>query len=414
MLARCLLTAGIVLAIAQPIMAQPVTAESPVAAPPTAWRPPAGHTLASGAASAGALAPLSRSPAAEPTPIAGFSGAAGGLPNQHGQLWKAYDISPYTLRVTNTKRPERAIVDWILEETGYEAWHFEPAGVLNADRRTLRVYHTPEMQAVVADVVDRFVGTRAETATFALRVVTVDQPNWRTHARRLVRPVKVRTPGITAWLMKKEDAAILLGELRRRSDYREHHSPHVAVTNGQASMVSTMRPRNYVSEVASGADRWQGYRPEAGQIDEGFTLEFTPLLSRDRKLIDATVKCEINQVEQMIPVMIDVPTAVAPHQRAEIQVPQITQFRFHERFRWPADEILLIGMGVVALPVPIEAKPQSLVPGIPLPGIPLPLTPKVAPRADLLVFLEAQGSEGQTHGGVRTTSRQPENYHGRY
>ena len=83
-----------------------------------------------------------------------------------GQVWREYDIRPYTLRVTTTARPEQAIVDWILRETGYEAWHSDPVGLLSANRETLRVYHTPEMQAIVADIVDRFVNSAAS----ALRV----------------------------------------------------------------------------------------------------------------------------------------------------------------------------------------------------------------------------------------------------
>src|SRR5262245_14968406 len=44
----------------------------------------------------------------------------GVLPNDHGQIWREYDISPYTLRVRDVARPEQAIVDWILRETGTE------------------------------------------------------------------------------------------------------------------------------------------------------------------------------------------------------------------------------------------------------------------------------------------------------
>ena len=51
-----------------------------------------------------------------------------------------------------------------------------------------------------------------------------------------------------------------------------------------------------------------GFEPAMGQVDEGFALDFSPLLSVDRRMIDATIKCDIDQVEKMIPVMIDVPT----------------------------------------------------------------------------------------------------------
>ena len=330
------------------------------------------------------------------------------LPNDHGQVWREYDISPYTLRVTTTQRPELAVVDWILRETGYEAWHGEPLGVLSANGRTLRVYHTPAMQATVAELVDRFVATKAETTAFGLRVVTVDSPNWRSKAQPLMRPVDVQTPGARAWVMAREDAAVLLNELRRRTDFREHSSPHLLVNNGQSTMVSAMQSRNYAKDVVLKRDVWPGFEIENGRIDEGFTLEFSPLLSADRQLIDAVIRCHIDQVEKMVPVVVDVPTPAAPRQRTKIEVPQLSRFRFEERFRWPVDQVLLVGMGMVALPLPVDAKPKTL-----LPGVPLPL-PKTPPRADLLVFIEAKSRTGQIPHTARTARHETDSYRGRY
>ncbi len=344
--------------------------------------------------------------AAPRRPIARVTTGDGTLPNQHGQLWREYDISPYTLRVTSTNRPEQAIVDWILRETGYEVWLSEPLAVLNADPRTLYVYHTPDMHQIVADIVDRFVSSEAETHAFGLRVATVSHPNWRARAQGLLQPVEVQTPGVQAWLLQKEDAALLLAELRRRPDYRQHSSPHLLVNNGQSTVVSATRGRSYVRSVAPRPDVWPGFQPESAMVDEGFSLEFSPLLSVDRQTIDAAIKCEINQVEKMVPVSVDLPTVAASRQRTKIEVPQIAQFHFHERFRWPVDQVLLVGMGVVALPVPVDG--QTLVPGLPLP---LPSGP---PRADVLVFVESKGNMGQTRQAAQTGRPEAKTYRGRY
>ena len=327
-----------------------------------------------------------------PTPMAEQGRKHGTLPNEHGQVWREYDIAPYTVRVTTTQRPEQALVDWILRETGYEAWHGEPLGILSATARTLRVYHTPEMQQVVAELVDRFVASEAETWQFSLRVITVDHPGWRMRTHRLLRPVSVQTPGIGAWLLRREDAAVLLTELQRRSDYREHTSPLLQVNNGQSTVVSAMRTRPYIRDLLLRPDTWQGFEPQSGAVDEGFLLEFSPLLTRDRQLIDAVIKCNIDQVEKMIPVELEAPSASSPRQRAPIEVPQMTQFRFHERFRWPTDQALLVGLGMVPLPIPVDARSTQLVPGI---SLPLPRTP---PRAELLVLIEAKGPVSATAG----------------
>jgi hypothetical protein len=317
----------------------------------------------------------------------------GTLPNEQGQVWREYDITPYTSRVTSTKRPEQAIVDWILRETGYEAWHSEPLGILSATPRTLRVYHTPQMQAVVADLVERFVTSEAETRTFSMRVITIDNPSWRATAQRILRPVPVQTQGVCAWVMPKEDAAVLLADLQRRSDYREHSSPHLLLNNGQSTIVSALRGRPYVRNVAARPDVAMGFENQMSQIDEGFSMEFSPLLSTDRRTIDATIKCQIDQVEKVVPVMLEIATSQSPRQRARIDVPQITHFRFHERFRWPTDQVLLVGMGMVALPVPVDGTASVA-------GLPLPL-PSSPPRADLLVIVESKGTVAETPGAAR-------------
>ncbi|MCE5302508.1 MAG: hypothetical protein LLF97_05290 [Planctomycetaceae bacterium] len=351
------------------------------------------------------IAPKTASPAR-------FRDGSAALPNDAGQIWREYDISAYTTRVTTTKRPEQAIVDWILRETGYEAWHGEPLSILSASPRTLRVYHTPKMQNTVADLVDRFVSSEAATYTFSMRVVTLDSPNWRSSAHGLLKSVPVQTPGASAWVLAKEDAAVLSGQLRRRSDYREHSSPYLMVNNGQSTLISMMRGRPYTRDVLLRPNGPLGYEPSQGQVDEGFNLDFSPLLSIDRRMIDAVIRCDVDQIEKMIPVLMDVPTRDSPHQRTKVDAPQFTHYRFCERFRWPIDQVLLVGMGMVALPMPVDGG-SPLVPGLPLP---IGSTPA---RADLLVFVECKGpstpmANGPSGAAPRTSQREVKNYRGRY
>lgn len=333
------------------------------------------------------------------------------LPREHGQIWREYDISPYTLRVTSTNRPEQAVVDWILRETGYEVWHSQPLGILSATPRVLRVYHTPEMQALVGTIVDRFVAGEAATQAFGVRAITVEHPNWRTKARRYLHPVSVQTPGVQAWIVQKEDASAILADLRRRSDFREHSSPHLLVNNGQSTVVSTTQAHTYVRDVLLKPQVFPGFEQQTAQFDEGYSFEFSPLLSIDGRTIDATFNCSINQLEKMLPVMIDAPTQQSPRQRAKTEVPQATHFRFHERFRWPTDQVLLISMGMVALPT---AKDKTLLPGVPLPFGNTPA------RADVLLFVESRGQVGgpvranRAGQEPRTARRENRSYSGRY
>ena len=383
------------------------------------WRPPAGsenryteattseRRPASTTAPSGAVA--STTPIQRPgkTIRARVTEGQLNLPNDQGQVYREYDIRPYTARTTSTPRPEQWVVDWILRETGYESWHSEPLALLTASRDSLRVYHTPEMHQVVADIVDRFVNSQAEVHGFGLRIVTISSPNWRARALPLMNAIPVQSPGVQGWLLAKEDAALLLSEMRRRSDFREHNSPHLLVNNGQSTVISTMRPRTYIKGVVATQAVWPGYQPEMGNLEEGFTLEFSPLMTLDGESVDAVLKLRLNQIEKMLPVKLDVPSAIAPNQRTQVEVPQITMVQLHERFRWPTDQVLLLSMGVVATPGPGKTNPLTDV-------LPLPSSP---PRADALLFVESKGQLAPTTPSgapVATASRSQETFHGRY
>jgi hypothetical protein len=141
-------------------------------------------------------------------------------------------------------------------------------------------------------------------------------------------------------------------------------------------------------------------------VQEGFTLEISPLLSLDGTTADAVIKCHIDQVERFVPVAIDVPSMTGGGQRLQLQVPQMVSWRLHERFRWPAKHVLLLSCGVVATPEPQASNPL---------GIPNPFSSSRG-RADALLFIESHGKASQTlvepvQAGARGTLPQ---YRGRY
>jgi hypothetical protein len=377
------------------------TARGQEAVAPAAALPADPTAGTSAPASAPASATLVDSSSADP--ITRVSKGTGVLPHDQGQQWREYDISPYTSRVSTTARPEQAIVDWILRETGTEVWFSEPVGLLSANRDTLTVYHTPEMQQLVQGIVDRFVGSAAESHAFGLHMVTVSSPTWRSRALSLMRPVTVQSPGCEAWLLTKENAVLLLADLRVRADFREHNSPNLVIHNGQASTISQLRPRNYARSVRLAENGLPGYQLEMGQIQEGYSLQISPLLSRDGRAVDAVIKCYIDQVEKLVPVSIDAPTTSLQRQSLQIQVPQIVSWRLHERFRWPTDQVLLLSCGVVATPT-AERPAFSLPPFLADSG-----------RADALVFLECKGKADQVLvEPQRTAVDSTPNYRGRY
>ncbi|HTN76052.1 MAG TPA: hypothetical protein VL096_12425 [Pirellulaceae bacterium] len=352
---------------------------------PTALRseaPPATAPITAPTAIAPApITPASKPPVAAiaPSPTRVTSGT-GQLPTDRGQVWREYDISPYTLKVTSTEKPEQAIVDWILRETGADSWFTGTVCLMNADKQTLRVYHTPEMQRVVADIVDRFVVSQAETYSLGLRLATVGSPNWRSKFHTLLRPVTVQSPGVEAWLLPKESASMLLGELRKRTDYREQNAPSVSIQNGQSQTVAQTRLKSYARNVRL-KEAYPYFDVENGQINEGYSLQLSPLYSTDSTSLDVVLKCHIDQLEKLVPVSLEVPAGPgAPAQRVQIQVPQLVSWRLHERFRFPADQVLLLSCGVVASPTGEKVSALGIPGLVTGPG-----------RADALLFIESHG-----------------------
>jgi len=313
------------------------------------------------------------------------------LPNKHGQVFREYSIRDYTSRVTTTAKPEQAIVDWILRETGTDVWFGEPLGFFTATKDKVVVYHTPEMQEIVAGVIDRFVSASSDPQVLGLRIISVGSPNWRSQAHRLLHPVDVQTPGIDAWLISKENAAILLAQLSKRADYKEHASPNLVMQNGQSETLSRIQPQSFFKDVRI-KSTFPGYELETGNVEQGYSLQISPLFSVDGRTLDAVIKCHVDQIERMVPIQIEAPTGTAQSQSVQVSVPQMSSYRLHERFRWPADQVLLVSAGVA--PTPGAAK-KGLLDNL------NPFDASV-PRADALLFIESRGKASQ---GLLTSPR---------
>jgi len=337
-----------------------------------------------------------------------------------------YDIRPYTQALKSVDRPQQAIIDWILRDTGTDVWFNEPTGILTADRTTLRVYHNDGMHQVVKQVYERFVNGTIDPQVFSLRIVTVANPNWRQRALSWMRSVEVESPGVHGWLLNKENSAMLMAMLRSRSDMQETQLPELHMVNGQSHSIDQLRSKNYVREYARQEQPYVVYVPVSDEIKEGYRLQFSPLLSTDLKSIDVFLKCSIDQVEKLNNVAIELPTANGGLQNAQIDIPQLVSWRLHERFRWPADQVLVLSCGVIAAPTTTldgtllggaASRSGSIL------GLGRLLPPTAGPRADALLMIEYKGNAathlpangGNPAGPVATNpSSNPSVSRGRY
>ncbi|MBM4012373.1 MAG: hypothetical protein FJ286_13495 [Planctomycetes bacterium] len=275
--------------------------------------------------------------------------AHGQVPATAGQVWQTYDIAPFVAQAGPGS--ERHVVDWILQETGYPAWHGATPAALSADAETLACFHTPEMQARVADVVGRFVEEAAVPHRFTVSVLGLDTPAWRTEARPALTAVPVATPGVQAWIAPRETAAAVLARLRSRSDCHALPTGPVLAANGLPATLSGGRKQPYVQDIAPRPDAWPGWQMQSAACDEGLAIDVHPLISRDGSAVEAVLRCRIDQIERMAPVSLAAPVN---QQRVQVEVPQVAAVRVGERFRWPANQVLIVGLGLVPWPVPAQ------------------------------------------------------------
>lgn len=320
------------------------------------------------------------------------------LPNDAGQVWREYDIRPYTARIKTSNEPEKAILDWILLETGKEMWFRPPLGILNVSRDKLYVYHTPEIHKAIQPIVDRFVYRKGEVQSLEINLVTIGNPNWRSDHYSVLQPIEVPSPGVEAWMVSKENAALLLGELSKRSDFQKHGGGQIQAHDGQNIVMEKRAIKQFVRSIRWVPEQVPNYQPLLTQVNEGYSLDISCLNSIDGNTMEACINCEVDQVEKLNTVRINVPLVTGGMQNMSLQIPQIISWRLRERIRWPSDQVLLLNVGVVANPTPGNNRP--------LPG----LFNRNAQRSDALLFIEFQGPavnstlQHAAAGGVTTVA----------
>ncbi len=330
------------------------------------------------------------------------------IPRDHDQIWREYDITPYTKgrNFPAGSQPEQTIIDWIIRKTGVKTWHSNVFSTLSSDGDKLLVYHTKEVQLVVADIVDRFVSQRYVNDSCKIRVITLSRPDWIGRNHQYLRPVKISSPGIQGWMLERDGAALLLQDLARRADFKEIAPPQFLLSNGVAYHNASLKQRSYLRDVQPNAAALNGYAEDRVTMDEGFGLSFVPLAQLDDQSVEAMIKLDIVQVEKMIPLMIDAPTTTNPRQRIQIEAPQVACFKLDEMLWWPKNKILLLDLGTIPMPGNAAEQTES-------PNIFAGLTKNLggSRRANVLLFIEHTGNTTNVpaiSGAAPTAPQQPQ------
>ena len=316
--------------------------------------------------------------------IAKISATMEKIPQDNGQIWREYDITPYTQgrKAPMGSPPEQVLIDWILRQTsGIVKWNAAPFGILTADSEKLYVYHTKETQMIVADIVDRFVCPQLWNEACTLRIVSTTRPDWLSRGHSQLKPIPIATQGVQGWYLEKIAAQNLLAELGRRSDFKELIPPQPLIAHGIQHNVVVKKQRQYLRDVQPNPSVLNGYAEDRVAMEEGIGLTVTPLALLDAQNMAANVKLDVIQVERMFTTMIDVPTAANPRQRVQIESPQMAYFKLDEIVRFPKNKVLLLDLGTVPLPNTAESDSRNV-----LAEISKGINP--ARRGNVLIFIE--------------------------
>ncbi|MDE2507003.1 MAG: hypothetical protein KGM43_07320, partial [Planctomycetota bacterium] len=90
-----------------------------------------------------------------------------------------------------------------------------------------------------------------------------------------------------------------------------------------------------------------GYQPKAEQLDEGFTLRLSPLLTFDGDALDAAIDLNVNTVRNYLRTKVIAPREIGSNEMS-IDVPEVVETRLSNYTvkDWPLGQTLLISAGI--------------------------------------------------------------------
>ena len=273
------------------------------------------------------------------------------LPNDAGQFWMVYDLTPYTGLYPNLPAPEQNILNWILYDTEKDFWFREPFGTLSSTRQKLYVYHTSQVQQYISNVLDRFMDAEKKKIIFRVQIILLDSPDWRTKNAQYIHPYPVNKSEISGWTLNKTEVPLFLQALAKRSDYIELNAARNDVPNTEMFGWNLPAPkRDYIRDIQTAPSAPRGYVTDTHSIDEGYRFEVTPLISTNGEQAEILFSCRSTAIEKMHSFSLKVPTSDAPRQQLEAETPQIVQTEITDKISFPLDQVFLLDLGMVPMP----------------------------------------------------------------
>jgi hypothetical protein len=268
------------------------------------------------------------------------------LPAEPGQDWRRFDISRYTGLAQNQSTPQNAILEWIFRRTSTAPWHGDKIAVLSASRTQIRAFHDATTLKMVEEVVERFTNAVNDILSIRVRVVAAVNPQWRYAIFSRLVPVGSGPQGQQIWTLRMEDAALVLAQMQLNQGFKVLVNQKYEMLNGQTLKVETTVARSFTGGMQRDSAVGLGYQPRAEQLDEGFTLRLSPLLTFDGDALDAAIELTANTVRNFHRTRVIAPRDIGPGE-INVDVPEVSETRLNQTVQaWPLGQTLLISAGI--------------------------------------------------------------------
>ena len=232
---------------------------------------------------------------------------------------------------------------------------------------------------MVDEVVERFTNSVNDILSLRVRVVAAVDPRWRYAVYSRLTPVVSGPQGQQVWTLKTDDAAFVLAQMQVYQGFKLLVNQKYEMINGQTLKVETTIARSFTGGMQRESAAGLGYQPRADQLEEGFSLKLSPLLSFDGDSLDAAIELSSNTVRSLHRTRVIAPHEIGPSEMA-LDVPEVSETRLNQTVKdWPLGQTLLISAGIQ--PGILQDKNGFL--NLRIPGT-------VPSGTELLVFLEAE------------------------
>lgn len=258
---------------------------------------------------------------------------------QSGQNWREYDITPYTSKFYPSDHPEEAVRKWILRETGPEVWHGSSVSALSVSSQRVSVYHNPQVQQRVADVLGRLVWYTPGEFKARVTFMSAKNPSWRENVLPRAREIAVRTPGRQAWFIEHPDADRLLAHIGNNFNGTLLATKDFRVANGREARVEWLNPTSAGRGPSVQNSALRSSDDQVTLDGDGILLLVDPLIDADAATIDVDVKLAQQSRGDSKRVPLDEPG------RPKINVSDVNSNQFDAQFQLPPGKLVLFSLG---------------------------------------------------------------------